>query len=134
MNIKIYAVNSLLAQASYGLFYSLADTDVISALINPDKGGFSEVQATDFVEQYELVSYQQNTENGFAAAIFENRITHEVTFTIRGTEGDFNDMVEADAIGIGFNGIATWQSIDLFNYYQELISSSGPKDVIGGMF
>lgn len=94
-------------------------------MIAPDNGGFSETQATDFVESYKLVSYQQNTENGFAAAIFENRITHEVTFSIRGTEGDFNDMVEADAIGIGFNGIATWQSIDLFNYYQELTTPAG---------
>ncbi|MCK9750137.1 hypothetical protein LT702_00695 [Pseudomonas syringae pv. syringae] len=134
MNVQSYALNSLLAQASYGLFKSLADVDVVAALKDPKKGGFSDTQAKEFIKGYELVSYQENTENGFAAAIFENRITHEVTFSIRGTEGDFNDMVEADAIGIGFNGIATWQSIDLFNYYQELISSSGPKDVIGGMF
>lgn len=125
MNVQSYALNSLLAQASYGLFKSLADVDVVAALKDPKKGGFSDTQAKEFIKGYELVSYQENTENGFAAAIFENRITHEVTFSIRGTEGDFNDMVEADAIGIGFNGIATWQSIDLFNYYQELTTPAG---------
>ncbi len=42
MNIQACAQNSLLAQASYGLFDLLTNSDVIRALIAPDNGGFSE--------------------------------------------------------------------------------------------
>ncbi|WP_155520409.1 hypothetical protein [Pseudomonas amygdali] len=49
MSVQVYALNSLLAQASYGVFGSLAREDVFAALKDPDKGAFLGVQAKGFV-------------------------------------------------------------------------------------
>ena len=54
------------------------------------------------------------------------------TLAIRGTEPFTQwttDLTLADIADIGANGIALYQAIDLFNYYQQLITASGQEAV-----
>ena len=84
--------------------------------------------------RYEIIDSQQNTSSGFAATLFRERVTPETIaagtagqyrLAMRGTEFDtdtINDLLVADFGGIATDGIARDQVVDMYNYYQKLIT------------
>jgi hypothetical protein len=107
------------------------DTDKVKiALIT---GGFSPTQASDFSADWRVANHLPNTSTGFSATVFESVDNPgEYTLAIRGTEPSAQwttDLTLADIADIGADGIALHQAIDLFNYYQQLITETGQQAV-----
>lgn len=126
MSVMEVASYSLLAQATYGHFTSTNEEDVAASLVAVGGAGLTESESREFVKNYSLIAYQENTDSGFSASIFENKITHELVFSCRGTEvTSYSDVAQADLNDIGFEGVAFRQGVDLFNFYQRLIAVSG---------
>lgn len=125
---KSYFDNAQLAQAAYAfLNKDLLKEDFIGKL-EGDEANFSESQATQFASQYSVVHDQQNTADGFSATLFKGT-AGTYTLAIRGTEPPpsldvINDLLLTDFGDIGGDGIALKQAVDLFNYYQKLITPS----------
>ena len=134
-----YFNQAQLSVAAYADLSGVSDATVaVERLL---EAGMSEAQAQLFLgidengdidpfKGYEVLSHLPNTDSGFSASIFRNKETSEITFAMRGTEFSFSfetvdDLLRTDFADIGFDGIALKQTIDLFNYYQELIASSG---------
>ncbi|MDR1275005.1 MAG: hypothetical protein LBL72_01230, partial [Candidatus Accumulibacter sp.] len=126
--IKQYFQHAELAQAAYATFSS---TGVIAAdnLTDDEVGaGMSSAQAEKFaatwkvVDQYIAPSVGGLTGSGFSATIFQNISTGEYVLAVRGTEpSQMNDLLDADILlGIGGQGIALRQAIDLYNYRKSL--------------
>jgi hypothetical protein len=124
-----------LAEAAYASFFDDAgflvttDAQVKTALTI---GGFSPSQADDFVahwqvvDQYTAPSFLGLTGSGFSATVFQNIATGEYVFAARGTERSAIPTDWTTNLGdVGADGIAIEQGIDLFNYYQRLIGTSG---------
>lgn len=129
MEIRTAHKLSILSEASYADFDTIGavtQTDVENALIAKD---FSNTQAADFITHWRVAHHQPNTPTGFSATIFESLDNPgEYVFAMRGTEPTAQwgaDITLADIADIGADGIALHQAIDLVNYYQRLITSSG---------
>ena len=118
------------SSASYSNFsVDITDQKFREALING--GGFSELQAEDFIEEYDFLHQQPNTLlSGFSATVFENSNGKKV-LAIRGTEfnsfpvGTIRDGVVADILGIGISGYADSQADDLYRYWKQLTTPEG---------
>ncbi|MCG7980127.1 MAG: hypothetical protein G8D81_01110 [gamma proteobacterium symbiont of Clathrolucina costata] len=129
MEIRTSYQYSILSEASYADFDTIGaitQTDVENALIARE---FSNTQAADFITHWQVVHHLPNTSTGFSATIFESLDNpgHYV-FAMRGTEPTAQwgtDITLTDIADIGADGIALNQGIDLFNYYQRLITPSG---------
>lgn len=128
---KLYELASL-AEASYALFDELnniySDENVRDLLKNSRfNGTFTATQAADFVAEWEVISHQKNTENGFSATLFRNKNTGEYVYATRGTEpGDpWNDLVSADIGDIVTDGLAIKQVVDMYNDWQRLTAATG---------
>jgi Ca2+-binding RTX toxin-like protein len=128
-----------LAEAAYANFFGnsgtllTADVDVIAALQDSNNSmSFSDAQAAAFVahwrivDQYTAPSIASLTESGFSATVFES-LDHpgQYTFAIRGTEASTLTDLSADISGIGGQGIAVRQALDLYNYRKSLATTSG---------
>lgn len=132
-----------LAEAAYANFFDSAGnlitskTGITAALIS---AGFSKnssdptlsAQASAFVkewtvvDQYTAPSTLGLTGSGFSATVFKNITTGEYVFAVRGTEPtQINDLLGADAGGIGLQGIALHQALDLYNYRKSLDTPAG---------
>lgn len=135
MRIQDSSTFAKLSEAAYADFSNITDEQsYISSLINiggeniEDKG-FSLTQAEDFVTHWRVAHHLPNTSTGFSTTIFESLDNpgHYV-FAMRGTEPTAQwgtDITLTDIADIGADGIALNQGIDLFNYYQRLITPSG---------
>nr|WP_318297820.1 hypothetical protein [Pseudomonas cichorii] len=131
MKISDLATYSVLADAAYANFRFAESDGVVSAVGDvverlKTERKFSDEQANDFLNQYEVLDISLNDVAGFAASIFKDKITGELIFAIRGSETaqwllDFRE----DAFGIGLYGIARDQVISLMNYLQRLNSTKG---------
>ncbi|MEN8180787.1 MAG: hypothetical protein ABFS39_19505 [Pseudomonadota bacterium] len=126
-----------ISEASYVDFRAAIKSDgsydadkVKTALIT---GGFSLIQAEDFASDWRVANHLPNTSAGFSATVFESVDNPgEYTLAIRGTEPGAQwgtDLTLADIAVIGADGIALSQAIDLFNYYQQLITAEGQQAV-----
>ncbi|MFA7293636.1 MAG: hypothetical protein WC023_15460, partial [Rhodocyclaceae bacterium] len=111
-----------LAEASYANF---------AAFPNNPKGaledeGFSTAQATEFVLHWRVVDHLRNQSSGFSATVFES-LDHpgQYSMATRGTEAGTLADLDADLFGIGSQGIALRQAIDLYNYRQSLTTGAG---------
>ncbi|MCG8024573.1 MAG: hypothetical protein JAZ02_11390 [Candidatus Thiodiazotropha endolucinida] len=128
MKIRTSYQYSILSEASYADFDTngaIAQTDVENALVARE---FSSAQAADFITHWQVVHHLPNTPTGYSATVFESFDNPgEYVFAIRGTEPPhwLTDVVLTDIADIGADGIALNQAIDLFNYYQRLITPSG---------
>src|SRR5579885_55084 len=122
-----------LAEASYA---NLFDTNTQSTITNPDdvkqslvnkqpdgSYDFSEVQATEFIQHWKVVNHQPNEPSGFSATLFESiDRPGEYTLAFRGTEQFNADILSADFGGITLQGAAFNQIVDMYNYWQRLIT------------
>ncbi|TNC96536.1 MAG: outer membrane adhesin-like protein, partial [Rhodocyclaceae bacterium] len=124
-----------LAEAAYANFAGMnaftPKSEIERALTTGD-GAFSVAQATEFVthwrvvNQYTVPSFFGLTGSGFSATVFESLDQPgKYTFAVRGTEPTKASDLSADAFGIGGQGIALRQAIDLYNYRKSLGTASG---------
>ncbi|MDF1588647.1 MAG: hypothetical protein P1P93_05755 [Gammaproteobacteria bacterium] len=128
--INAYYENSQLAQAAYAvLTEGMTPPQIEAALGFEQQSNYSVTQGNIFAEQYDVIDSQQNTDTGFSATLFQDQ-AGTYTLAIRGTEltTDFsNDVLLTDIADIGADGIALKQAVDLFNYYQKLITPVGSE-------
>ena len=87
-------------------------------------------QASDFVAQWQIVSQYTAPAfllgvggTGFSGTVFKNIATNEYTFSLRGTEPGYADLLGADAGDIVADGLALDQIMDMYNYWQSLTHS-----------
>ena len=111
-----------LAEAAYAKFDQVALAN--DALIAE---GFSAAQATDFLTHWRVVDHLKNQDSGFSATVFESLDQPgQYALAIRGTEpGALLTDWPADLFGIGGQGIALRQAVDLYNYRQSLATTAG---------
>ncbi|MBV2090537.1 MAG: hypothetical protein KUF72_06575 [Candidatus Thiodiazotropha sp. (ex Ctena orbiculata)] len=139
--LRISYEYALLSEASYTDLEGIRDSDDLktalvnlNSIVDEDKG-FSQIQAEDFVRHWRVAHHLPNTSTGFSATVFE-RVHNpgEFVFAMRGTEPTAQlgiDLTLADIADIGADGIALNQAIDLFNYYQRLIT---PEDQLAHQY
>ncbi|MFH0784980.1 MAG: calcium-binding protein, partial [Pseudomonadota bacterium] len=121
-----------LAEASYVLYHidglDFSNEDQVKAALQNEQlyhGHFSATQAADFVEKWEVVSHQKNTESGFSATLFKNKETGEFFYANRGTEPGqvLDDLVITDGGDIVTDGLAINQIVDMYNDWQRIQST-----------
>ena len=127
MAINSYFENSQLAYAAYAKLDVGMTPETYLDRLGASNVNMSETQATQFTSRYEVIHQQPNTDTGFSATLFWDWDKAQYAFAIRGTElGDFTqDVLLTDLADIGGKGIAARQGVDLFNYYQRLITPAG---------
>lgn len=118
-----------LAETALASYANLDVTHVLSDDLQVKNTGasFTTDQATQFEDRYSLIHVQANIDwNGFSAAVFQDKLTGEKVFTLRGTEFDSGlpqigtDLVVADALGIGASGYANLQGVEMYRYWKKL--------------
>lgn len=129
-----------LSEASYVLFDSsvyLNENQLKAYLLKANEGSFngefSDTQATDFATHWEVVDHLPNTASGFSGTVFRRRdcdpatglVAGDLVFALRGTEPGLTDLYQADFNEIVKNGLAFRQIIDMYNYWQRLITPTG---------
>lgn len=93
----------------------------------------STTQATYFESQWAVVHHLPNTITGFSATLFrrlENDPVSgaqagELVLALRGTEQLDLDLLQADFRELVGNGLAINQIVDMYNYWQKLITPVG---------
>jgi len=109
-----------------------AKTQLISDLQNKSlNGGFTADQAKAFADQYTLLDRQPNVPfNGFSAAVFQDKVTRQKVFALRGTEVELSgqlltDLLNTDGLSIAGNGFANNQAVEMVRYYRRLTTVGG---------
>ncbi len=131
INTTKYYDMAALSEAAYVDFSDINFSDLIDdkedvkkALQNDSLGGkFSATQAQNFVNKWEIVSHQANTETGFSATLFRDRATGEYYYSARGTEPFAQggvDLLNADLGDIVRDGLAINQIVDMYNDIQRI--------------
>lgn len=114
-----------LAEAAYADLVS--GTTLLNELQNTDNDmRFSPTQATAFVSQWRVASHIPDTASGFSATLFEQVDaagigTGNFNLAIRGTNR-LIELFETDALDIFADGVALDQLVDLYNYWQCLVT------------
>jgi hypothetical protein len=129
---------SQLAEAAYAnLTNAIGDQTLLKQALdvaNKDQfgGSFSSAQATDFVSNWRVINQYTAPGGvfpvggtGFSATLFQDIGSGKYAFAIRGTEPGLADLFGADGGDIAADGIAMDQAVDLYNYWQRLITSKG---------
>ncbi len=102
-----------------------------AAMNNKDKIAPEPLAQKIFDEEnfnYSIVSYQRDTDSGFAASFYKNEVAgngnanngKEKILAIRGSKQPIADFVSADFVDIGLRGFALHQAIDMVNYIMRL--------------
>lgn len=127
-SIQYYDLASL-AEASYLLFdeFDYKNSEKVEdELVNAKREGvFSATQAADFVQQWEVVSHQKNTDSGFSATLFKNKETGNFYYACRGTEPGWQDLLITDGCDIVTDGLAINQIVDMYNDWQRIRTPKG---------
>src|SRR5690606_32284863 len=89
--LREYFEFAQLSQAAYSIFLGNDLVGVRQALVDPDTGAFSVVQALDFtdpIDGYSLLDdgHHPNDASGFSATVFRSNATNRLVLAIRGTE------------------------------------------------
>jgi hypothetical protein len=117
-----------LSEAAYADFWDettnslISDQEDVQAALR--NHGFGKTQAADFVTHWKVITQCPNTDSGFSATVFERLDgdnAGERYIAIRGSEPNLTDW-EEDFADVGADGIAISQAIDMYNWYQQLIS------------
>ena len=137
-SFRDYFQSAELAVAAYAnLLSGMSSIQLVQALTQV--AGMSNRQAREFLgvddnnqkiagKGYELIAHLPNTGSGFSATIFKHQ--DQYFLAIRGTEGlsrpfsSANDWL-TNFTEIAVKGIAIRQSLDLFNYLQDLTARAG---------
>lgn len=120
-NVSQLAQFAELAMASYA---NLENTNYQSSLMDV---GMAKLQASAFLEKYEIVSQIDDRGTGFSATVFKDKNSKKITFAVRGTQpGDFaNDLLIADFGQIGPDGYARSQAASMYRYWRKLTTAAG---------
>jgi pimeloyl-ACP methyl ester carboxylesterase len=130
MNTRDFGMMAELAEASYALFIKQEN----GLTINQDSkvaltdSGFSDSQADDFLNRWEIAHHQPNTDSGFSATLFKStdpNAAQPYVFAIRGTEPGLDDLIITDGSDIVLDGLAIDQIVDLWNYWKQLTTPEG---------
>ncbi len=135
--IQVLFQEAQLAEAAYADLWDAtlnqpitANDKVITAL---KAEGFSDTQATDFAAHWGVVDHLPNTTSGFSGTVFRRHdsdpvaglVAGDLVFALRGTEQVGLDLFQADFNELTKNGLAFRQIIDMYNYWQCLITPAG---------
>ncbi|SDI42521.1 Ca2+-binding protein, RTX toxin-related [Pseudomonas flavescens] len=122
MDVEFTANMAELAEAAYALFDS--EKTVRESLID---SGFAESQTDAFLQRWNIIHHQPDTESGFSATLFKSKnpnAEQPYVLAIRGTAG-FQDLVVTDGSDIVVDGLAIDQIVDLWNYWGQLTTPKG---------
>lgn len=129
MDINSIANKAKLSEASYANLRDAKNSDgnydidkvrIALTAIGGENKGFSEAQATNFVNNWKVLAHQPDTDSGFSATLFENTSTGEKTLAIRGTNDGVDWLTNYVDIGVlGSTGLQD-QYRDLRKFYQQL--------------
>jgi Ca2+-binding RTX toxin-like protein len=125
--IKDYFEQAQLAQAAYANLDGSLPLVLALQETGTGKPNFSTSQADEFRKHYAVVDHLPNTATGFSATLFLNIDTGAYTLAIRGSDEIVDDLLSSDIFGVFGNGVATNQLIDLYNYYQRLITPNNQQ-------
>jgi len=115
-----------LAAYSLNLQSGMSGSNQVTAYIDALKlAGMSAQQAADFANNYTVVNQSPDTPSGFSATVFQNNITGQYEFAIRGSTPTLTDWIGTNFGEIGVYGIAITQALDMFNYVLRVTSASG---------
>jgi hypothetical protein len=101
-------------------------------LLNDDfypESRFVEKQAdtfTDSTNGYKLLSQQPDQSSGLSATLFQSAKDGAYTIAVRGTDPKnqkWEDLVNADALGVVIQGTANDQLFDAYRYYKQLTAT-----------
>ena len=131
MDTQNMYMNALLSEAAYADFIiainpdgAYRKEDVKTALRDTD---FSASQADYFVNHWQVVSHQPDTDSGFSATLFKStdpNAAQPYVLGIRGTAGN-KDLFVADGSDIALDGLAIDQVLDMWNYWGRLTTAKG---------
>jgi len=124
-----------LAEAAYAKFWNAATNSPITdpTLVKnalqdtANNGSFSATQAAEFVNNWRVVDHVPDLNSGFSATIFESLDNPgEYSLAIRGSLlDDLAVDFRADVALIAYEGVATEQLIDLYNFWQRASTPTG---------
>lgn len=126
-NIEILKKLLSTAQAAYATINSGLTLENVLKDVNVG-AGFTDKEASEFVNQYEWVHQQGNTSEGFSATVFKDKNTNTYVLAMRGTEPKVQwgvDLTNADLGDIKDFGYAARQAVDLYRYWKKLTSTAG---------
>ena len=108
-------------------------SDVIALLKrgNNHSSKFTETQAQAFVNQWEVLDQEANTDTGFSGTLFKNRDTKELILSFRSTEfidDAIRDNASTNKLEINNTGFAWGQIRDMEAWYQSLSENGGPLE------
>ena len=120
--VKEYLDYSELAQASYsGLSIGMFGKDnklYIDALMEEDKAEFSQTQAENFANRYEVKAIADSLPTGLDAVLFYDRDNHKYVLSIRGTSSASDVLSD---ILLATKGVAYDQLSALNSFYNQWI-------------
>lgn len=110
--------------------FCLIDKEVGKTWLDP-KGNGEKSAINIIVDNYDIISHQPNTASGFSATLFQefkrdrsgNIVEKgEYVLAIRGTEHKTKEDIGTDVGDITFDGLAVDQIVDLYNFFQKLVT------------
>ena len=120
---KYYDMASL-SEAAYVDFSQIdySDSEKVKETLKKEQldGNFSITQAQMFVDKWEIVSHQANTDSGFSATLFRDKESGKYFYTVRGTELGIPDLINTDLWDIATNGLSIKQIVDMYNDWQRI--------------
>jgi len=132
-NKQLFDMASLSEAAYADLFQNGATITATSAVqARLVAAGWSDIQATEFLTHYRVISQQPNTATGYSATLFERlgdggTPTGQYVFAQRGTEPTAQVGLDL-AVDVGdlvADGLAWSQIVDMYNYWKELTTPAG---------
>ncbi|MBI4002641.1 MAG: hypothetical protein HY348_12770, partial [Nitrospira defluvii] len=123
--IDTYSEHAQLSMAAYATLTEGMPNDVFGEALKTR--GFSDIQATAFVNMYSVVKVFNDPTTNFSATLFQKRGSTEKILAIRGTES-WQDLVISD-LQIGLFGL-TNQYQTLRNFLPQIISQIQPGDTL----
>jgi hypothetical protein len=134
MTITSISALSKLASTTVAAYSLNLKKDLLDSFAREgDNANFTNTQAKQFDAQYKFVDQLQNVAlTGFSAAVFKDKVSDKYVIAMRGTEMDAwggrgADLLRADIAGIGINGFANVQAVQMFRYFKQLTTVGGKK-------
>lgn len=122
-----------MSQAAYLDLSDIKNEDLNGALTTEKRGSdisdlFADDQASLFTHTqtgYSLVSHRPDQSSGMSATVFKSSSNGGFTLAVRGTTQPFQDMIQADFLGVVIAGQAKQQLFDAYRYYKQITTASG---------
>ncbi|MCG7908433.1 MAG: hypothetical protein JAY82_01525, partial [Candidatus Thiodiazotropha taylori] len=129
MNASDVSILAQMADACYaelnsnenGLFVKSDIEDALS------ERGFADAQIEMFLDDWEIIAHQPDTDSGFCATLFRSRepgTEQPYVLAIKGTDG-LQDLIVTDGADIVTDGLAIDQIVDLWNFWKRITTPAG---------